>query len=108
MAYRFTHAGYHAIFFKINKYQLLYCILQYAHAGTWLTLVKNWRFFEEEKTVSWKIIHDLEDSFSDKSLWLSINRPCLLREMYVFTLVRNRGAICAVTPSLILPIQGVY
>ena len=33
--------GYHANFFKINKYQLLYCILQYAHAGIWLTLDKN-------------------------------------------------------------------
>ena len=28
--------------------------------------------------------------------------------MYVFTLVRKRGVICAVTPLLILPIQGVY
>ena len=25
-------------FLKINKYHLLYCILQYAHAATWLTL----------------------------------------------------------------------
>ena len=31
---------YPAIFLKINKYQLLYCILQYAHTGTWLTLVR--------------------------------------------------------------------
>ena len=51
MAYRFTHAGYHDIFFKINKFQLLYCLLQNAHAGTWLALVKNWRFFEEKKGV---------------------------------------------------------
>ena len=32
-------------------------------------------------------------------LWwatLSINRPCLFPEMYVFTLVRKRGVICAV------------
>ena len=29
-----AHLGYHAIFFLINKYQLLYCILQYAHAET--------------------------------------------------------------------------
>ena len=41
--------GYHANFFFINKYQLLYCILQYAHAGTWLTLDKNWRFFWRKK-----------------------------------------------------------
>ena len=27
---------------------------------------------------------------------LSINRPCLFPEMYVFTLVRKRGVICAV------------
>ena len=31
-----------------------------------------------------KSIHDLEDSFSGKS-WLSINRPYLIPEMYVFT-----------------------
>ena len=43
-----------------------------------------------------KSIHDLKDSFSDKSLWLSINHPCLIREMYVFTLVRKRGVVCAV------------
>ena len=37
-----THLVYHAIF-KNNMYQLLYCILQHAHAGTWLhvTLIKN-------------------------------------------------------------------
>ena len=43
-----------------------------------------------------KSIHDLEDSFSDKSLGLSINRPCFLQEMYVFA------------PILIILIQGVY
>ena len=44
-----------------------------------------------------KSIRDLEDSFSDRCLWLSINRPCLLPGMYVivFTLVRKRGVICA-------------
>ena len=34
--------------------------------------------------------------------------PCLLPEMYVFILVRKRGVICAVTPILLIPIQGVY
>ena len=42
-----------------------------------------------------KSIHDLEDSFSDRTLWLSIYHPCLPTEMYVFTLVRKRGVICA-------------
>ena len=53
---------------------------------------------------------NLEDLFFDRSLWLSINRQCLLPEMYlhVFTLVRKRGVICAVAPLLIIPIQGVY
>ena len=46
------YLGYHAIFFKkINKYQLIYCILQYVHAGTWLTLVIKLKiFFKEKKT----------------------------------------------------------
>ena len=43
-----------------------------------------------------KSIHDLEDSFSYKSLWLIMNRPCLLPEMYVLSLVRKRGVICDV------------
>ena len=43
-----------------------------------------------------KSIHDLEDSFSDKSLWFGINSQFLLPEMYVFTLVRNPGVIWAV------------
>ena len=47
-------------------------------------------FWWKKKTVSWKIIHDPENWFSDKSLWLS---PCLLPEMYVFTFVRKRGVI---------------
>ena len=48
----YTYLGYHAIFLKINKYryQLLYCNLQYGHAGTWLILVKNWRFLKKKKT----------------------------------------------------------
>ena len=29
------------VFFQINKYQLLYCIFEYAHAGTQFTLVRN-------------------------------------------------------------------
>ena len=38
----YTYLGYHANFFFLdNKCQLLYCILQYADAVTWLTLVKN-------------------------------------------------------------------
>ena len=79
-----TYLGYHFNFFKINKYQLLYCTLQYAHAGTKLTLIKNWRFFWRKKNpVPWKSIHDLEDSFYDKSLWISINRPRLLPEMNI-------------------------
>ena len=86
----------------MNKYQLLYCILQYVHEGTWWTLVKNWRFFWEKKPVSVKSIHDLEDSFSDKSLWLSINRLCLLPDMYVFAIVREGEVICAVAPILII------
>ena len=52
------------------------------------SLFKNWR----KKPVSVKSIHDLEDSFADKT------RPCLHPEMYVFTLVRKRGVIRAVTP----------
>ena len=48
--------------------------------------------FLRKKTVSMKSIHDLEDSFSDRRLWFN---PCLLPEMYVFTLVRKRGVICA-------------
>ena len=53
-----------------------------------------------------KSIHDLEDSFSDRSLRLSINRSRLLPEMYmyVFTMVR-RGVSCAVDFTYI---QGVY
>ena len=43
----------------------------------------------EEKTVSMKSVHDVEDSFSNRS----INCPYLLPEMYVFTLVRKRGVI---------------
>ena len=39
---------------------------------------------------------------------ISINRTCLLPEMYVFTLVRKRGVIRVVTPIQIIPIQGVY
>ena len=48
--------------------------------------------------MSRKSIHDLEDSFSDKSSCLSINCPCLLPEMFVFTLVhvRKHGVICSV------------
>ena len=43
----YTFLVYHDIFFKkINKYQLLYCILQYADAVTWLTE----DLFEEKKT----------------------------------------------------------
>ena len=38
----------------------------------------------------------IDDSFSYKSLWLSINRPCLLQEMYLFSWVRNHGVICSV------------
>ena len=49
-----------------------------------------------------KSIHDLEDSFADK------NHPCLLPELYVFTLVRKHGVIRAVTPISIIPIQGIY
>ena len=43
-------------------------------------------------------IHDLEDSFSDITLCLSINRPyaCFFQEMYVFTFLRKRGVICSV------------
>ena len=41
---------------------LLYCSLQYAHTGTWLTLIKK-----KKTIVSMKSI-DLEDSFYDKSL----------------------------------------
>ena len=40
LAYRFTHfldIMLILLFFEINtKYRLLYCILQYAHAETWL------------------------------------------------------------------------
>ena len=61
-----------------------------------VNLAKELKIFLGKKNVSMKSI----DSFSDKSLYLSINRPCLLPEMYVFTLVRK----CLV----ILPIQGVY
>ena len=45
-----------------------------------------------------KSIHDLEDFFSDKSLWLCINRPCLLPEIYVQCIYfgKKRGVICAV------------
>ena len=43
-----------------------------------------------------------------KPLFFIINRPCLLPEIYVFTLVRKRGIICAFTPILIKPIQGFY
>ena len=63
-----------------------------------VNLVNNWRFFLRKK-VTVKSIRDLEDSFSDKSLWLRINSPCLLPEMYVFSLVRKSGVICAVTPD---------
>ena len=52
--------------------------------------------------MSVKSIHDLEDSFVDK------NRSCLLPEMYVFTLVRKRGVIRAVTPISFILIQGIY
>ena len=38
----------------------------------------------------------------------NVNRPFLLPEMYVFTLVRKRGVIRVVTPIQIIPIQGVY
>ena len=44
-----TYVLYRALFFEINKYQLLYCILQYTYAETWFTLVKNRRFFKEKK-----------------------------------------------------------
>ena len=49
-----------------------------------------------------KLIHDLADSFSDRSLWLSIFAS---RDVYIFTLVRKRGVICAVDLTYI---QGVY
>ena len=39
--------------------------------------------------MSMKSVHDVEDSFSNRS----INCPYLLPEMYVFTLVRKRGVI---------------
>ena len=40
----------------------------------------------KKKTASEKSFQNLEDLVSDKTLWLNINRPCLLPEMYVFTL----------------------
>ena len=52
--------------------------------------------FLKRKIVSMKSIHDLDDLFSDKSLCLSINRPCLLPEMFVFTFIRKHRVICAV------------
>ena len=53
MTYRFIHILYiMLIYFLINKYKLLYCSLQYAHTGTWLTLVKNWRSFKWKNRVS--------------------------------------------------------
>ena len=73
-----------------------------------VNLGKEPKIFLKKKIVSMKTIHFLEDSFSDKSLWLRRNGTCLLPEMYGFTLVRKRGVICAVTTILIIPIQGVY
>ena len=51
------------VFFAGIVFLLLYCSLQYAHTGTWLTLIKK-----KKTIVSMKSIHDLEDSFYDKSL----------------------------------------
>ena len=53
-------------------------------------LISPWLRIEyllKKKTVSMKSIHDIEDSFSNRSLQLSTDRSCLLPEMYVFTLV---------------------
>ena len=50
MAYRFTHIlDIMLIFFYIHKYQLLYCILQYVHAGTLLTWLRTEDIFLKKK-----------------------------------------------------------
>ena len=40
----YTYLEYYAKFFFFR-----YCILQYSHAGTWLTLFRTEDFFEEKK-----------------------------------------------------------
>ena len=37
----YAYLVFHANFSFINKYKLPYCILQHAHSGTWLILIKN-------------------------------------------------------------------
>ena len=51
------------MFFKINKYQLLYCILQYAHAGTCKHWLRTEDFFKKKNRV---VIVILRISFPTK------------------------------------------
>ena len=75
-------------------------VFQYAHTGTWLTLVRNLRtedFFGRKNRVneiySWSRGFVFRQKFMIK---YKIYRPCLIQEMYVFTFVRKRWVICAV------------
>ena len=91
IAYRFTHILY-IMLISVKT------LLHHAICACWdmVNLCYELEIFFKKIIVPMQSIYDFEDSFSIKSLWLSINRPCLLSEMYVLTLVRKRGVVWAI------------
>ena len=80
-----------------NNYQLLYCILQYAHAGTcnWSTLLKKWRFFWRKKRVN-EMYSWFQGFVFRQRFMIKYKSSRFLQEMIVFTSDRKRSVICVV------------